>query len=105
MECSVPTNWPSESARHSGVRTTSICPSPKMSPDRALDNLLLNSVPDASYERGRLHEMLRIGGTVNCLSMFRILFRRANDLASSEKAQPNCRSLLSPLSHLACECI
>src|SRR5215204_7529142 len=36
MECSVPTNWPSESARHSGVRTTSICPSPKMSPDRAL---------------------------------------------------------------------
>src|SRR5215217_1636568 len=40
MECSVPTNWPSESARHSGVRTTSICPSPKMSPDRALGVVL-----------------------------------------------------------------
>jgi hypothetical protein len=37
MECSVPTtSWPSGSARHSGVRTTSIYPFPKMLPDRAL---------------------------------------------------------------------
>src|SRR5215207_318731 len=34
--CLVPMSWPSEYARHLDVRTTSIYPVPKMSPDRAL---------------------------------------------------------------------
>jgi DnaJ-domain-containing protein 1 len=32
----VPMSWPTEYARHLDVRTTSIYPLPKMSPDRAL---------------------------------------------------------------------
>src|SRR5215213_6001353 len=36
MACSVPMSWPSESARRLDVRTTSIYPLAKMSPDRAL---------------------------------------------------------------------
>src|SRR5215217_3117284 len=34
--CLVPMSWPTEYARHLDVRTTSIYPLPKMSPDRAL---------------------------------------------------------------------
>jgi hypothetical protein len=41
-----PTSWPSESARLSTVRTTNICPLPKMSLDHALDQVpLLGEVP------------------------------------------------------------
>src|SRR4051794_10803547 len=35
--CSAPTSWPSASARHSGVHTTSTFPLPKMSLDHALE--------------------------------------------------------------------
>src|SRR5215211_4393899 len=34
--CLVPMSWPTEYARHLDVRTTSIYPLPKMSPDRAI---------------------------------------------------------------------
>src|SRR5829696_310940 len=37
--CLVPMSWPTEYARHLDVRTTSIYPLPKMSPDRALERM------------------------------------------------------------------
>jgi hypothetical protein len=40
----VPMSWPTEYARHLDVRTTSIYPLPKMSPDRALDGLARSDV-------------------------------------------------------------
>ena len=46
------TSWPSASARHSGVRTTSIYPLPKMLPDRALGY----SSP-ADYEQATMQEV------------------------------------------------
>ena len=38
--CSAPMSWPSGCARPSDVRTTSICPLPKMSPDPALSTFM-----------------------------------------------------------------
>src|SRR5215203_4820846 len=92
MECSVPTNWPSESARHSGVRTTSICPSPKMSPDRALGTLIFGLLLGRIFPKSYLpRKMARglgwplLGGGVVLLGWFEWAMRQADTPTSPYK--------------------
>jgi hypothetical protein len=49
--CLVPMSWPREYARHLDVRTTSIYPLPKMSPDRAF-RTTVDSLRDESKGPG-----------------------------------------------------
>ena len=51
--CSVPMSWQSESVRRLDVRTTSIYPLPKMSPDRALESLTQFEAVGLFVERAR----------------------------------------------------
>src|SRR5215218_10869761 len=51
--CLVPMSWPTEYARHLDVRTTSIYPLPKMSPDRALGRLGARDVDLVGYDPAR----------------------------------------------------
>jgi hypothetical protein len=53
-------SWPTEYARHLDVRTTSIYPLPKMSPDRALAVVARAGSIDISFNlitRGDVHEI------------------------------------------------
>src|SRR5215207_3971665 len=60
MVCLVPMSWPTEYARHLDVRTTSIYPLPKMSPDRALGKGVAIKIMDGySISHPKLVEHLR----------------------------------------------
>src|SRR5215208_4885415 len=59
--CLVPMSWPTEYAWHLDVRTTSIYPLPKMSPDRALG---LRDVPWADYDLQGLRYHREDGGLI-----------------------------------------
>jgi hypothetical protein len=69
--CLVPMSWPTEYARHLDVRTTSIYPLPKMSPDRALAEeagldgwKVINRMADAGAE-----DTGHLGGLAKALNL------------------------------------